>query len=427
MECLNIAYEHHANTDKLEWPNGFSKNITEEFIDKNSFDIVMNNGAYFSPSMYYYGWFFTKATQDRNKVKYNTNFKEEKYIFPIHTNYLLWVEMRKKPLYIPTQIVDDIKNKKAKIALLVTEADLVQQDKVEGIKKTVEKYSISYEDVIYISSNYIQSKLLNAAGVKEMYFNVWQYNYNGYHVRQHIDEIRNNIINKQTRSKKFLCLNRVPREHRLFIVNYFLEKQLDSDAILTLPDGHVGIVEKVIPGVPLPKQAFTEQELKPYPYLKGRLPLNYDFKDSRDFIHETNRLSPEAHKQAYFNIVTETICDSDTERLCFTEKTFKPIMCMQPFVLVSTFGSLKALKEMGYKTFDKFIDESYDEETDTNLRLQKITKTIEQINNLSYKELADMLYDMLPVLEHNYKTYNDSLESNLVEIDSVINLINKLW
>jgi hypothetical protein len=427
MNRLNVVYEHHNGTDKLEWPNGFSKNITDDFIDKNSFNTVMNNGAFFLPNGYYYGWFFTKAAHDRSKIRYSNIFNNERYIFPVLTNYLLWIEMRKKPLYIPEQVVNDIRNKKAKVVLLVTEADLVQQDKVEGIKKTVEKYSISYEDIIYISSNYIQSKLLKAVGVKEMYFNIWQYNYNGCHVQRHIDEIRNSIINKQIRNKKFLCLNRVPREHRLFIVNYFLEKQLDSDTILTLPDGHVGIVEKVIPGVPLPKQAFTEQELKPYPHLKGRLPLNYDFKDSRDFIHETNRLSPEAHKQAYFNIVTETVCDSDTERLCFTEKTFKPIMCMQPFVLISTFGSLKALKEMGYKTFEGFIDESYDQEIDTNLRLEKITKTINEINSMSYNELADMLYKMLPILEHNYKNYNDSLECNLVDISMLINTLNSIW
>ena len=34
-----------------------------------------------------------------------------------------------------------------------------------------------------------------------------------------------------------------------------------------------------------------------------------------------------------------------------TEKTFKPILNMQPFVIVGNAYSLKMLKQLGYKTF----------------------------------------------------------------------------
>ena len=42
-----------------------------------------------------------------------------------------------------------------------------------------------------------------------------------------------------------------------------------------------------------------------------------------------------------------------------TEKTYKPIAFMQPFILVAAAGSLRHVQDMGFKTFNEFWDESY--------------------------------------------------------------------
>ena len=87
---------------------------------------------------------------------------------------------------------------------------------------------------------------------------------------------------------------------------------------------------------------------------------------------ETRKLSAgaslniEAHLDCFLNIVTETLFNS--ESIFISEKTYKPIYLCQPFIIFGNPHTLKKLKQLGYKTFDKWIDESYDNEPDRNVR-----------------------------------------------------------
>ena len=56
----------------------------------------------------------------------------------------------------------------------------------------------------------------------------------------------------------------------------------------------------------------------------------------------------------------------DKGTIFISEKTWKPIMVGHPFIMVGNKNNLKFLKDLGYKTFDKWIDESYDDIEDEN-------------------------------------------------------------
>ena len=58
---------------------------------------------------------------------------------------------------------------------------------------------------------------------------------------------------------------------------------------------------------------------------------------------------------------------------------------------------------MGFKTFDKFWDESYDTEKSDHVKINKITQIIEYICELDHTQLMTLYESMLPILEHNYK------------------------
>ena len=58
-----------------------------------------------------------------------------------------------------------------------------------------------------------------------------------------------------------------------------------------------------------------------------------------------------------------------------SEKTFKTIACSHPFIVMGNKNTMSKLREMGYKTFDNFIDEGYDP-LPTHERLQRIIKTL---------------------------------------------------
>jgi hypothetical protein len=77
-------------------------------------------------------------------------------------------------------------------------------------------------------------------------------------------------------------------------------------------------------------------------------------------------------------------------------------MC-QPFILFGNPNSLKKLKEYGFKTFDKWWDESYDEELDLNIKLEKITKVLEEIAGWDFHKCFEITNQMEEVLIHNYK------------------------
>jgi hypothetical protein len=73
-------------------------------------------------------------------------------------------------------------------------------------------------------------------------------------------------------------------------------------------------------------------------------------------------------------------------RTHLTEKTMKAIALGMPFVLVATAGSLEYLREYGFRTFSDVWDESYDQEQDDFVRLEKVVRLLKDIDNLSIKE-----------------------------------------
>lgn len=104
----------------------------------------------------------------------------------------------------------------------------------------------------------------------------------------------------------------------------------------------------------------------------------------------------------FMEIVAETnIIDNGW----ITEKTIKNLYIGKPFIMYSGPNSLKLLKDQGFQTFDKWFDESYDSIENSYLRLEAIKKEIDRIAQLSYEELTKMQEQMLPVFEHNRKTF----------------------
>jgi hypothetical protein len=89
---------------------------------------------------------------------------------------------------------------------------------------------------------------------------------------------------------------------------------------------------------------------------------------------------PEHYTKSYCHVIMETHFDADQSGGAFlTEKTFKSIKHGQPFVIVGAAGSLQALRELGYRTFDHVIDNSYDSEPDNTLRWKKVLSAIQNI------------------------------------------------
>lgn len=86
-----------------------------------------------------------------------------------------------------------------------------------------------------------------------------------------------------------------------------------------------------------------------------------------------------------------------------SEKTLNAIDNYRPFILVGSPGALEMVKSMGFKTFDKWWDESYDQIQKNQDRLAKICEIISYINSFSIDELKTMYDEMQEILIHNHE------------------------
>jgi hypothetical protein len=83
------------------------------------------------------------------------------------------------------------------------------------------------------------------------------------------------------------------------------------------------------------------------------------------------------------------------------EKEARPIYCCTPFITYGAQGHLGNLHSIGFKTFNRWWDESYDNYSG-NARLQKIKELLTSLSKLSALELQSMYAEMLPILEYNH-------------------------
>jgi len=106
-----------------------------------------------------------------------------------------------------------------------------------------------------------------------------------------------------------------------------------------------------------------------------------------------------SYNNAYFYVCTETYTEGPYKSV--TEKICKPIGNYLPFLFVSFSGALQLLRDMGFKSFSGFIDESYDLEQDTTKRVAMVHAEIERLCSMTKKELHKWYWSMEDILVHN--------------------------
>jgi hypothetical protein len=102
-------------------------------------------------------------------------------------------------------------------------------------------------------------------------------------------------------------------------------------------------------------------------------------------------------------LVTETAAKG--RKLHLTEKSFKPICLKMPFIIVGTCGSLRHLRSYGFKTFSDLWDESYDDEKDDVVRLERIASLLRSLDELSVEGKQELFNAAQEIVEYNYKHF----------------------
>jgi len=121
--------------------------------------------------------------------------------------------------------------------------------------------------------------------------------------------------------------------------------------------------------------------------------------------------NPQDFAQTRCSIILETVFD---QRIHLTEKTLRPIACGHPFLILNGPGALENIRSYGFKTFEPFINESYDKEKASNKRMHMVIKEMQRINNLSTVEQTNIWKECNLIAEYNKQLFfNDSFLSSV--------------
>jgi hypothetical protein len=196
----------------------------------------------------------------------------------------------------------------------------------------------------------------------------------------------------RVRPKRFLSFNRTLRLHRQVVVSYLAGRGLLDDSLVSFGAGAVPFFD--LDNFPIAGEVVR----RGWEQVRARQPLVADaFQRGADW-HAIQDGTP--YRQSYFNIVTETEV-SDQCAPFSTEKILKPMLNLQPFLLVATAETLRYVRAMGFKTFDRLVDEGYDRVSDPIERLGRIFAQIDRLAALTPAEARDRYFDCLPEFEHN--------------------------
>lgn len=127
------------------------------------------------------------------------------------------------------------------------------------------------------------------------------------------------------------------------------------------------------------------------------------------------------YNNSYFSVVTETkffadvagIYDTQLDCILFSEKTYKPILGKHPFIFMGFPGSLRVLRESGYRTFHPYIDETYDTIINDESRLESILDEIERLSNFTDDQWLEWQTSVKSIVEHNFEVLKNHRQTCL--------------
>lgn len=130
----------------------------------------------------------------------------------------------------------------------------------------------------------------------------------------------------------------------------------------------------------------------------------------------------EPYMNTYFSVITETNFYEHGHYI--SEKSFKGIQHLHPFVILGKPGILKQLKSWGFKTFSDFWDESYDGIQNNSERMIAVYSVVKYLCEKSNEEWDELNKQLYPILEHNRKHLLSMTEEMVSEI--YVTNLNKL-
>jgi hypothetical protein len=217
-----------------------------------------------------------------------------------------------------------------------------------------------------------------------------------------------NIFLQADKPYKFMFLNGRARPHRKYLWHRLQQQDLLKHALWTMLDSRptigrqfslkhneINLMATTTPLQRLPSEYEVEQYrttvISPGPaertFVKTEL-----FNNTWGEIY----LQAEPYCDTYFSLVTETVFDYPYSFR--TEKIAKPLAIGHPWIVASGTGFYRDMRNLGFKTFDSLIDESFDLIDNSQDRMDRIVAVV---NDLCQQDLTSFMQASESICKYN--------------------------
>jgi hypothetical protein len=233
-------------------------------------------------------------------------------------------------------------------------------------------------------------------------------------------------LNQHSIQHPFICMNRQSRFHRTFMVAKLFEKNLQHQGLVSyhnIPGSQEREHDHRVAEPMDPAQPFFYLETRPWSRLNSKIELTDPVNQAlvKDFQHQVtayknftdqatinNKVSLLGYQnsiiqQALIYVGTETVAVYPEP--CIGSISFKGILDKRPFMILCSPGSLAYMRDLGFRTFGSWWDESYDQEPDFEKRVAQMVNILQEISTCSPAELQTICQQMEPVLQHNFQHF----------------------
>jgi len=129
--------------------------------------------------------------------------------------------------------------------------------------------------------------------------------------------------------------------------------------------------------------------------------------------------------KVYQNTWIALVAETSTDSFFPTEKIGKPLLAAQPFVVFACTHFLQHLKDLGFRTFAPWIDESYDDIGDPQIRAKAVIHSLAQFDRLTDDEKRRVIQQLQPVLTHNRQLMLDQRHWHRPILDAIKKMLGQ--
>ena len=292
------------------------------------------------------------------------------------------------------------------------EWDRVEQLIADG--KTFDNlFLLSVIDPLYLSDEniqYVESRLHTRVTYKIGMFDRSEYEWNFHAVvgAKHCPDYLESDIVLNSPEHVFLLYQRKPRRHRVELTTLLIEQGFDQRGIITLgsnKNSSYDWSEGLIPSI------MTIEDLPSNYKHNGR---HDDFGGVPNDLVTLGRL--DIWQNHFLNIVSETEFNDWTPNFV-TEKTWKPIIGLRPFIIHGQRSVYAWLQKNGFKTFNHYWPH-IPSETGSDQH-GNVISVIEFLCNKTESELLDMYQHMRPTLEYNKNRFKEFAQEQKFRMENL--------